>query len=69
MRRALLCGAALALTATLAACGGDAGGGDETTLEVTWWGNTTRHEATEQAIDGVDPVSWTSVKRPRGLRW
>ncbi|MBV7697186.1 extracellular solute-binding protein [Streptomyces sp. TRM70350] len=40
------------LTAT-AACGGDSGSGDDgkVTLNVSWWGEASRHKITEEAID------------------
>jgi multiple sugar transport system substrate-binding protein len=54
-RTARLC-VALAATgalATTAACGGDSGSGDDgkVTLQVSWWGEASRHKITEQAID------------------
>lgn len=71
---ALLMAGALAFTA---ACGGDDGGsgggdgGDQVTLRFAWWGNDTRHELTERAIDlfeqknpdikvEVEPSDWDS---------
>jgi len=50
--------AAVALIAALSvtACGGDASDGESggVTLQVTWWGNNARHEATTKAIEAFE---------------
>ncbi|WP_223125303.1 ABC transporter substrate-binding protein [Streptomyces sp. TRM68367] len=45
--------AATGALATTAACGGDSGSGGhgKVTLQVSWWGEASRHKITEQAID------------------